>query len=275
MHKRQTKCDHFYLFWPQAVKMTAQTLPQLNWYIFMRSILVAWRLSLSLSKVKLKSIYKLHLLTVQGSAAEQSSPASTRGGSGWSVHDKKWAFSLPPWQIFKCNLFFSFKDILTQSWEIIEFGIWRSKSPLTAFLVCLKFLPFKCWGRTVKSWFRCMNKNSIWITVFKQNCLHIFKSYFFSFPLYLLYLFIHSLPTETQLSSSAVPLLGLMNDLAGGGGCCCGGWAGGAQRGEETLFLSPPSYYSHSLGSTTTHSSQEQDGISLLDYLLEWLPGPG
>lgn len=125
---------------------------------------------------------------------------------------------------------------------------------------------------------RCMNKNSIWITVFGQNCLHIFKSYFCrSLSLYLLYLFIHSLPQRRcsphlplpiSLSLPAVPPLGLMNDLAGGGSCGCGG-ASRAQRGEETLFLSPPSYYSHSPGYTATQACQEQDGTGLLDYLLE------
>lgn len=101
---------------------------------------------------------------------------------------------------------------------------------------------------------RCMNKNSIVITVFGQNCLHIFTGdSSLSLPLYL-YLFVYSFsPTEARLSSSsapylpAVPPLGLMNDLAGDGSCSCRG-ASRAQRGEETLFLSPPRYYSHSPG---------------------------
>lgn len=124
---------------------------------------------------------------------------------------------------------------------------------------------------------RCMNKNSIWITVFGQNCLRIFTSYFcLSLSLYLLYLFIHSLPQSHHsphlplpifLSLPAVPPSGLMNDLAGGGSCGCGG-ASRAWRGEETLFLSPPSYYSHSPGYTAMQPCQEQDGIGLLDYLL-------
>lgn len=98
---------------------------------------------------------------------------------------------------------------------------------------------------------RCMNKNSILITVFGQNCLHIFTSYFLPSSPSLSPVFVYSFsPTEIQLySSSAVPPLGLMNDLAGDGSCGCGG-ASGAQRGEETLFLSPPHYYSHSPGYT-------------------------
>lgn len=131
---------------------------------------------------------------------------------------------------------------------------------------------------------RCMNKNSIWITVFGQNCLQIFTSYF-CLSLSLSPLSVYSFsPTETPFSSSpaphlplslpAVPPLGLMNDLAGDGSCGCGE-ASGARRGEETLFLSPPSDYSHSPGYSATEPCQEQDGTGLLDYLLELLPGPG
>lgn len=106
---------------------------------------------------------------------------------------------------------------------------------------------------------RCMNKNCIWITVFGQNCLHIFTSHFcLPLSLALSPLSVYSFsPTETLLSSSSAPHLpavsplGLMNDLAGGGSCGCGG-ASRARRGEETLFLSPPGYYSHSPGYTTT-----------------------
>lgn len=68
-------------------------------------------------------------------------------------------------------------------------------------------------------------------------------------------MFIHSAPTDMQLSSSsalrhpAVPPLELMNDLAGDGSCGCGG-ASGAHKGEETHFLLPPSHFSHSPGYT-------------------------
>ena len=131
---------------------------------------------------------------------------------------------------------------------------------------------------------RCMNKNSIWITVFGQNCLQIFTratSVFLS--VYLLHPFIHPPPQRRHsphlllpifLSLPAVPPLGLMNDLAGDGSCGCGE-ASGARRGEETLFLSPPCDYSHSPGYSATEPRQEQDGTGLLDYLLELLPGPG
>lgn len=125
---------------------------------------------------------------------------------------------------------------------------------------------------------RCMNKNNIRIPVLGQNWLRIFTSYYcLLLPLYPIYLLIHYLPQRHHSphlslpvfpSLPAVPPLGLMNDLAGGGSCGCGG-ASQAQRGEETLFLSPPSYYSHSPGSSATQPCQEQDGTSLLDYLLK------
>lgn len=69
-------------------------------------------------------------------------------------------------------------------------------------------------------------------------------------------------------SPPAVPLLGLMNGLAGDGSCECGRGRR-ARRGEETLFLSPPSLYPHSLGHTATEPFQEQDGTGSTDYLLE------
>lgn len=85
-----------------------------------------------------------------------------------------------------------------------------------------------------------------------------------------------SSPAETRLPSSsvphlpAVPPLGLMNDLAGVCGCGRGGAGGGSERWAHILPVTSPLLFS-----LTTPHCQGPDGTDLLDYLLEWLPGPG
>lgn len=89
--------------------------------------------------------------------------------------------------------------------------------------------------------------------------------------LYLLYLFIHSLPQRHCyphlplpffLSLPAVPLLRLMNDLAGGGSGGCGEPV--RLREVRRHFLPPPSYYSHSVGYTATQPCQEKEWHRLI-----------